>query len=99
MKDFHLSAKPLTGSAAQWIAAGMTVGMYTRERVCDVCVEKQQPPDYREVINICMTGQRTAYFHVNILVSSEVSAGDAEKLCNHVYWYIENTSGWREKIG
>lgn len=35
-----------------------------------------QSPDPKKVINICMTGQMTAYFHGNMLVSSEVSDGD-----------------------
>lgn len=47
-----------------------------RERVFALCVENQQSPDHREVINICMTGQMTAYFHGNMLVNSEMSGGD-----------------------
>lgn len=38
--------------------------------------KKLQSLDHREVINICMTGQMTAYFHGNIVVSSEMSGGD-----------------------
>lgn len=38
--------------------------------------KKLQSLDHREVINICMTGQMTAYFHGNVVVSSEMSGGD-----------------------
>lgn len=44
--------------------------------MCAPCVEKQQSSDHREVINICMTGQMTAYFHGNMLISSAMSGGD-----------------------
>lgn len=42
--------------------------------------EGDKSPVYKEVINICMTEQMTAYFHGNALVSPEMSGGDGSRL-------------------
>lgn len=110
--DFCLSALPLTGSAARMECCRDYESTHERgKRVCAACVERQQSPDRREVINICMTAQMTSYFHGNMLVSSEVSGGDGYCGCVNMYISVyscqyldfdrraENTSDLRGKTG
>lgn len=50
--------------------------------------EEDKSPVHKEVINICMTEQMTAYFHGNTLVSPEMSAGDRSRLLWASVWLL-----------
>lgn len=50
--------------------------------------EEDKSPVHKEVINICMTEQMTAYFHGNALVSPEMSAGDRSRLLWASVWLL-----------
>lgn len=85
--DFRLPAIALTGSAAQMERCWEYERESTHEkkRVCAPCVEDQQSPAVRKVINICMTGRMTAYFHGNMLVRG-VRQWWLVWLCRHVQY-------------
>lgn len=50
--------------------------------------EEDKSPVHKEMINICMTEQMTAYFHGNALVSPEMSAGDRSRLLWASVWLL-----------
>lgn len=78
------------------ISDGLLLGLRVRKKGGQECalvrkkrfVEKQKSPVHKEVINICMTEQMTAYFHGNTLVSSEMSGGDSKQACANKYMAV-----------
>lgn len=95
-----LCVLPLTGSEYQMCCCW---GLRVREKKSRVRVyiseekdkkkrffffEEDKSPVHKEVINICMTEQMTAYFHGNALVSPEMSAGDRSRLLWASVWLL-----------